>query len=239
MLKFFLKRQINKYPALYKVYYHLIRKNIGNKVKLPKSDHAFYFDGYPRSGNTYFAGLLKHSTPELQFAHHLHCVSGIKLALSKKLLVFIIIREPIESISSYYVMKHNKNVNLNSLIKHYCSYYEYLLANHKRIYFIYFPEWLKCKKTTLENLMKILDKGSSELTEEIIQEFDTKMKSIEKNKLGTAGSFPNKKKSELKNIAKAKIISTEQFKHAQYLFDNLKQATYLKSLNAEPVNAPS
>jgi len=231
-----IKIQVEKYPVLYLSYYHLWRKHHGSKVILPKPGQDLYFDGFPRSGSTYITGLINFCFPELIFSNHLHAIAGIKLAFRYRLPVFIIIREPLEAISSYYVMKNNERTSLNSLTEYFIRYYNYLMTHRDKIHFIFFPEWLENKVVTMNNFIQVLGVDKPIISEKSLLEYDTLMRELENKKDSTAGSFPNHKKNELKNQAKADIVLHKDFQHAKYLFDTLKEEVYSSALNYKSQN---
>jgi len=234
MIKETLKILVGKQPILYLMYFNLWRKHHGSKVILPKANHDFYFDGFPRSGNTYFTGLVNFYLPKLLFSSHLHTIAGIKLAFKHKLSVFIIVREPLETISSFYVMKNNENTSLKSLTRQYIRYYNYLILNKNKINLIFFPEWLEVKALTLNKFIQTLGIDKPDITIELLNKYNELMQQIENRKDNTAGSFPNQYKNKLKNQAKEEITILKEFQHAQNLFSTLKLEVYTSALCSNP-----
>ncbi len=100
---------------LYVIWFYSVRKRKGDSTRLPSSSDDFYLDGYPRSGNTFFAGLLRNVYPSKVFANHLHVISGLKIALKLELPVFVIIRDPKDAVVSnlYRKIMDNKKLSLN------------------------------------------------------------------------------------------------------------------------------
>lgn len=88
-------------PVAYKIWlrWHCFR--LGKKKKLPKAGDQLYFDGFPRSGNTYFTAGLQKVFPGLTFANHLHAVAPIRIALDAGVPTFLLMRNPAEAVASY------------------------------------------------------------------------------------------------------------------------------------------
>jgi hypothetical protein len=144
---------------LYKLWFKKCGKS---KLKLPNRKDSFYFAGYPRSGNTYFTKLISAVLPELIFSHHLHTVGAIKLAFQSKLPVLIIIREPLESVASLYIM-NNKGSSLNvelidKYIEDYVEYHTFVFDNRSIIKIVEFEKLIKKPQLILDSL-KNLDRG--------------------------------------------------------------------------------
>ena len=154
------RQVVSASPMLYRIYFRLMRHNSDINVYLPlRTDHLF-FDGFPRSGNTYLIALLHHVCPDLDFASHLHTVAALKIATSLKLPVYIVIRDPYNSIASLYYTKHksgHEKRELTYIIGSYCHYYRYLLQNRHHLNFILFPEWLEDKASTIQKILTELN----------------------------------------------------------------------------------
>jgi len=97
-----LNRLFKSNPALFWLWFKLYRSRKGVRIKWFNKETLFIFDGYPRSGNTYLFHLLKEIYSETQMVHHFHTVASIKIAKQKRIKILILIREPLESISSNY-----------------------------------------------------------------------------------------------------------------------------------------
>lgn len=98
-----LRNLIKSSPFLFFLWYHLWRKNRGVKIEYFNKQTVLYLDGYQRSGNTYSLHLIKTIWPSIKFIHHFHAIAPIKIALKKNLPVFILLRDPLNSISSRYL----------------------------------------------------------------------------------------------------------------------------------------
>ena len=111
-----MKRLIKSNPFLFKLWFELYRKNRGVEISYFNHKTKFLLDGYPRSGNTFAASLVKYIYGKDVFVHHFHAIAPIKIALRKDIPVFILIRDPKEAITSYYlkmiISKKNSSYHL-------------------------------------------------------------------------------------------------------------------------------
>ena len=88
-------------PAAYRLWFRWHCFKLRKKKQLPMPGDPLYFDGFPRSGNTYFTAGLKKVFSGLQFANHLHAVAPIRMALDAGVPAIVLMREPSESVASY------------------------------------------------------------------------------------------------------------------------------------------
>jgi len=80
-------------------------------------------EGYPRSGNT-FAALMFHQANDVHIAHHTHCTGQIARALRYGIPVAVLIRKPIDAItSSVFALGRG---NIDSEIYRYLKFYSWV-----------------------------------------------------------------------------------------------------------------
>lgn len=217
-------------PFLYKFWFSFVSKQTAS---LPKKDNLFYLGGYPRSGNSYFSNMLQYLFPKINFSHHLHTIAAIKIAFKINLQVFIIVRNPIDSISSLYVMKCNDNYEnndlLNLLLDDYIDYYNFLVSKYKLINFINFDTcisnpimFLKKIESKCQNL-QINDNCYKELNDYLEKnELRNKQSNMNETHSIRFSSTPNKKRSKFKNHIKDKLQELEKFQIADSVFNELQ-----------------
>ncbi len=102
-----MKKIIKQNVFLYKLWFYLYRKNRGTKISFFSPETALYVDGYPRSGNTFLVHLIKNIFPDISMVHHFHAIAPIKIALARKLPVYILAREPAGAITSNYLREYS------------------------------------------------------------------------------------------------------------------------------------
>jgi hypothetical protein len=142
-----IRKIICDHPFWYRFYYNLQVKNKhkGKKqhsVVSLNSEVDYYLDGYERSGNTYAKFLFMNFFPTKKGLSHLHRIAPLKICLNKKVLCFILFREPLESIASNYLKEYSKTglpkqINKEVLKKRtndWERYYEFCSKNKSKIY---------------------------------------------------------------------------------------------------------
>lgn len=82
------------------LYSTLVRSDGGRSIKRESQGAEFLLDGFPRSGNTFSAHLVKTNFPGMKFIHHFHNVAALKAARKEGLARFILLRDPKEAIAS-------------------------------------------------------------------------------------------------------------------------------------------
>ena len=79
-----MKKLLKSNTFLFKLWFHLYRKNRGRKPSYFNKNTKLYLDGYPRSGNTFAVSLIKGIYGKEFIVHHLHAIAPIKIPLKKK-----------------------------------------------------------------------------------------------------------------------------------------------------------
>ena len=226
-MHFMIRKYFKSIPLLYKFWFKFNSSNL----KLPSKNDSLYFDGYPRSGNTYITNILFELYPKLKFSHHLHTIATIKLAIKIKIPVIIIIRNPLDCIASLYVMKSPNNLQdrklLNRLIYDYIEYFNFILSKKKLITFVFFDKVIKnpkifidilaetntslVKQSDYQKLLDILDNKSLQF----------KQKEMTEQHAIKYSSTPNETRTSLKKIIKEKIMTHPKINEAIALFDEI------------------
>jgi hypothetical protein len=214
---------------LYKLWFKKCGKS---KLKLPNRKDSFYFAGYPRSGNTYFTKLISAVLPELIFSHHLHTGGAKKLAFQSKLPVLIIIREPLESVASLYIM-NNKGSSLNvelidKYIEDYVEYHTFVFDNRSIIKIVEFEKLIKKPQLILDSLKNLDINLSIQQTDYDILASKVKNNMVQKSQLKMSkehalrfSSTPNSHRNSLKEEVKKSIIANYNLNKASTLFKAL------------------
>lgn len=196
-------------PAFYNVYFHLIRKRKGLTPDYFSSDTDYFFDGYPRSGNTYFLHFLRKLYPDKKAVHHLHQVAPIKIAIKKEIPVFILIRDPKDSISSYYLKYYSMRdkelphiidgQQLEKMTKYYNRYYNYVWKSAHLLHIVDFTDLINNTEKVLFKVSEIF--GVTHSKDEI-----SELYRLHKNTYrGATTKYGSSKPSDLKESEKRKI----------------------------------
>lgn len=227
MLKSYLKQIISTNIILYYLWFKIVRKRKGLDISFFQLDTDVYIDGYPRSGNTFLIHLVKGLFPNLKLAHHLHLVAPIKIALLLDLPVFILIRNPMDCISSkylkYFTMRGlDVNIDieeklLNQFIIDYITYYKYVKNNLNRIKIIKFDQLINSPKKII-NIIKVeLDIDKNIDNEDITHNINSYTGAT--NTFGS--SRPNPQKEKYKSIVKEHICASDKSSTINELYESI------------------
>lgn len=221
-----LRRIFSDIPLFYKIYFQLIRKHCGIRPTYFTSETNIYYDGYQRSGNTYFSHLIKKCFPELDGVHHLHKIAPIKIALRNNIPTFILIRDSEEAISSNY-LKHYapkgvipEELNfklLNRMAADYYHYYNFVNNNIERIIIVKFDELINTPVNIVKMVAETMNlKAGDEysIMEKVKQTSDTYRGATSKY----GSSKPNIYKEREKNKIKKQLPFINNYKHAKKVY---------------------
>lgn len=227
-----LRNLVKESAFLYSLWFALIGTRITKgRITLPKPTDDFFFAGFPRSGNTYLANLMAHCFPDLTFTHHHHNVGTIKIALSKNLKTLVIIRDPLDSVGSLLAYQSGDldttptQGHVRRLMDDYYRYFRYLNDKKDDLYFISFKNMISDKKSTIEGIAEKLGLQDFKLTDEMLEDYDLKMRELESKKDISAGTFPNEQKRAYKARVSKLIRADAYFSQCSGLFDTLEAST--------------
>ena len=229
-----IRKIICDHPFWYRFYYNLQVKNKhrGKKqhsVVSLNSEVDYYLDGYERSGNTYAKFLFMNFFPTKKGLSHLHRIAPLKIYLNKKVICFILFREPLESIASNYLKEYSKTalpkeINKEVLKKRtndWERYYEFCSKNKSKIILIDFKKLTKdtenCLVMVSENFVG-LNKIDSRLLLKLNQDFKNHNAS-KKDVLGS--SMPNETKDREKIILKDYLQTSGMVDRAKEIYKEL------------------
>lgn len=228
-----LRRLFSDNIFLYKLYHHVYRKRKGLKPAFFTKKTKFFFDGYQRSGNTYLVHLVQNFLSAEETVHHLHKVAPIKIALKGRTIVFIIFRNPLDSIPSaylkYFEMRHRTlpsvpdNKVLKNLIYDYLYYYKFVLQNSSKINLIDFKALIENPELTLKGILTKINPNF------VNQEFDNMLKGACNSYIGATSdlgsSKPSRLKDNLKKPLKKRLTELPGFSSCQILYEHLLEIT--------------
>ena len=227
-----LKNFVKENEFLYRLWFVLIRtRQVKGKRRLPKATDDLFFTGFPRSGNTYLASLIVHCFPNLEFTHHLHTVGSIKIALSNNLKTLVVIRNPRDSVGSYLAF-HSDDLDtipterqVRHFVKRYCRYFQFLNEKKDVLQFISFENMIVDKKNTIGRIAEILGLPDFKLSDDLLKEYDHKIRKVEARKNTNAGSLPNEQKEAYKAKVSKLIVADAYYPQCLDLFNSLEANT--------------
>jgi len=230
-----LKTLILRHSFFYKIWFFGFLKKKNKNLKLPKKYDPLYFDGYPRSGNTYTFGMISRVYPSLlcKVSHHLHSATVLKMALKKNIKSIIIIRHPKDAIISYLFAKREKFSKNNNfakeLIDQYVDYYEFVKNNLKDIKIIDFDQFIKNEKKVIKNIGEYtghlpqinLNKNIEGFIgfDEFLLDYKNRMHNFQKVQNSDLSSMPNQKRKDFKIKNIEKILENENYHKAKELYN--------------------
>ena len=224
-----MKKILKSNIFLFKLWFYLYRKNRGLNPSFFNENTMFYLDGYPRSGNTFAVSLSSSIYGREFIVHHLHAIAPIKIALKKKIPVFILVREPKEAITSHYLktfsLNHEtipKKINnglLKKLTVEYSNYYEFVIKNKFNLEIIFFKDLIRNPLNFVSKLNSIVFNNKFELDFVKLNNLIVNYSGA-KNTLGS--SNPNKVKEKLKKELKVVLFELEEYQRAKSLFNKIE-----------------
>lgn len=231
MLK--IKRLIKNNRLLFWFWYHLYRKRRGVFIDWFKSNSILYVDGYPRSGNTFFLHLIRNIYPGIHFVHHFHAIAPIKEALFRKIPVFVLLRDPSDAISSYYLkdqtLRGNSNPSLKNIdkkrlsrmVRNYSSYYGWVKSKQASLNIIHFDE-------LITEPIQVLRQVNLSLPIAIQIDFEVLSNKVQQHKSTSFGakdtygaSLPNREKERAKQKIKSMLMQTPGFEDCRQVYADL------------------
>lgn len=220
---------------LYRVWFHLNRKRINaGKIWLPSNSDHWYFDGYPRSGNTFYKNFFIAVHPEVKGASHLHCIAGLKIALKKHLSSIVIFRDPLESVSSYYYTKTHRlkgqyrmdDILLSELLNEWILYYSFVLQKYEIRIIHFSPD----EMDVIQNVQIIeyhlgMPVSNQPSLHDALNRYQTSFNSGEGQKETAYSSLPKTERTNFKASVKAKLISLDRFEDSISIYNRLLERT--------------
>jgi hypothetical protein len=225
---------VKETPFLYKLWFSLNKRKINNgKIRFPIKGDLWYFDGYPRSGNTFMKNWIEFFFTGLKGASHLHCVSGIKIATTRKLKSVIIFRNPEQAVSSFYYTKTHRNssklnestILLKELLAEWVFYHSYVLKQEQTE--VLAIEFSSKKESIFNNTLRIashleMATVDASLMEFKLEQYYISMNNGEGNKERAYSSLPLKTRDLFKKDIIKSIKKIDRYEEAMKIYQALK-----------------
>ncbi|MFD1020177.1 hypothetical protein [Thalassobacillus hwangdonensis] len=219
---------IKKRPFLYsKMKYVFEKENYYKNVTNKNTELCV--EAYPSSGNTLLMFMIQNYKEDINMSHHTHTLANIKLAKNKNIPCIVIIRDPINAISSYVYrfteihLINEKKINQEML--KYKDFYTYVLNNRDSFLIIDFNDLITKPEQTLKTVVinnKLFNTSKEKNWRKLIEQAndDVKNKAIKKGRL-TKGSFPSEEKEKGKNKIKKIIIENRHYDEIEDLYSKI------------------
>lgn len=218
-----LQKKFKEVIFLYKLWFHYKKSKLSD-LRLPKSSDHLYVDGFPRSGNSYVDYFLRNFHPHLDYSHHLHTIAGIKIAIKKGTTPIILIRNPLDVVASFSIMKsyYNKgslsdNNLIINIINEYIDYYQFVFDNFNKLKILPFTKIMNIEELNdfFCNNLSNINKGYSV---EELKAFHENFVKMQSEKPSDRTSTPNEKRNSKKKIIKERILNLDSYKKANTLY---------------------
>jgi len=218
---------LKKSPTLYP----LLKRSIGSGGTLTSKSTDLCIEGYPSSANSYTYHLFKCLMPELNLSHHAHSYANIKIALNNGIPSIVLIRHPLECISSRMV-RFNDSLRASTL--EYIDFYTNVDIDieSKNLILIDFNEIIYSTEECINKFSSFINlKLPNQLNFDQLN--DCAKSRMEKAQLKNGKkmdniSLPSEQRSTLKRNIKNQLIALEEYKEAEQLYNRLSNRSILK-----------
>jgi hypothetical protein len=119
--------------------------------KYTNSSTDITVDGFQRSANTFAYVGFSILNRDIKIAHHSHVSSQIIFSVKNNIPVLLLIRDPIDSIVSFYIFL-NEEVPFKTIINSWKNFYLPLIAHKKKIYVSDFDDTINNFEETIDNV---------------------------------------------------------------------------------------
>lgn len=232
-----MKRLFYNNVVLYSIYYKCIHAKRRNATPLPQKGDGVYIDGFPRSANSYIVNAVKSVfKDEINIgAHHLHTVAALKIALNRRVRSYILLRNPLDAIASFYIMQNyyyntGKTISeqksyVRGLTQRYVDYYNFVFLMKENVSIINFEDVTRKPEAVLQALRNDYDLNVANADiHSRLESFEVEFKSKQKKKPIERTSTPNEERERKKLEVQKLIRETKEYKQAEEVYRKLKTA---------------
>lgn len=132
-------------PAIYYSY----RKFKPAKQYPPRKDTDLCLEAYPSSANSFSFVLIRNLNGSLNIAHHTHAIASLKVALRRKIPTIIIIRNPLDAVSS---RLSRFDVDVTTSLLEYLWFYRFVYRHREDLTIYTFEAFTKDTTNTVKSL---------------------------------------------------------------------------------------
>lgn len=168
----------------------------------------------------------------MRFAHHLHCLAPLKIAVDRRVPACVLLRKPIEAISSRFIQllgdagyqSHLGTIGfdrLRWLLEDWLNYYEYVASSQGDILVIPFEEAIALPWATLNSICEFAEVQVPPDLESRWRVFHAGFASRDASKAQGSTSFPDKRRNELKRPVKEYLSALDEISMANQLYERL------------------
>ena len=223
-LKFWLRSLVRKSVAIHSL--TLLLRGRKTVYSLLRTD--IVIEGFPRSGNTFFVRLVMALHQDLRVGSHFHSISSLKFCVDRKIPCVVLIREPIESLSSLiikkrqYLHRNDLATSVHSFIVDYIEFYEY--AVRYKIPIMSFQIVTRNPKISIPIVQSVISKQEFVVIDEAtISSAAISVKNeLDLERIGSLNAnSSNRAKEDAKKLTHNLIRGDADFDRAQSLYDSI------------------
>jgi hypothetical protein len=208
---------IKRYPYTYQLYSRIV----GNDIEMPDKNTDLHITGFPRSATTLMLYIFRESVQNIKVTSHIHTIADLKKAISENVCTVVMLRDPMESVSSSVVKRRSEKnesgqpiSNFNDEItkkicflscQNYISYYKYVLNNKKKLIIGKFSKVLNNKTRFVKKVADEADFENVNLDKVVVAEKKyvkekNEQNEKEKGRKGIPSEEKEKKKKGVKKL---------------------------------------
>ena len=179
-------------------------------------------ESYPASASSFLYRLILYSHPALRIAHHTHAIASLKLSLKYNVPTVIIIRNPLDAVSSR-VVRYDSD--LEESISEYIDFYEFIIERIACFRIISFEDVIN---ETSAVLKKITEETGFQFEydnlEQIKRNVFSGIRELAMKRHGIANriALPSSRKEMLKQGVKEKMLKMRKYKESESVFHKIR-----------------
>ncbi|MFN6189390.1 MAG: hypothetical protein ACK54F_10205 [Planctomycetia bacterium] len=220
---------IKRTPWLYSAHYSLRRFfGASHRLKLCGKGVDLCVEGYPSSGNSFAVTLLRELNPNVRVSSHFHSVANVKLAMRHGIPVVILLREPLETLSSRIVRFGSSPL---PAVLDYLDFHRHMnqFASRSRLCFIGFEALTKRTGPTVDRISSFSnlcfphgdETAMQAVSADVLAKMDEIFMSWGRQHLQRG--LPNSEKEQLKKQVKQRLIEMPEWKEVASLYRALEE----------------
>lgn len=221
-----LKKILSKIGLLNKIYFDFnLTHATGDSYRIyafnKKTD--LVLEGYPRSGNTWLRNAILYKKKDISISSHMHYPSSIRLAIKRNIPCIILLRNPLDSISS--LMIRDKTYDIKTAIDYYIFFYEnFTYYKNSNVILLDFDLVVNninlCFKILNDkfnlNLCLFSEKNDLSQFKSFLEKREKDKYSLEEQNLVIG--LPSSSREKMKKNISSKILKNKNFEKANQLF---------------------
>ena len=205
-----------------------ILMDLRGKRKLCGKKTHLCIEGYPSSANSFTYTLCRFLNPSLRIAHHCHSVANIKLGLRHDAFTLVLLRNPVDAISSNIIRFGNRKFNSKTIIRHsieeYIEFYSFVLEVHEQLFLVIYDDIINDTRTVIDHInesdkIHFYYRNLEEVKEnsiEYMKDWATRKNSLDRI------SLPNSQRAKIKLSLAKDITESPYYESADALYNQLK-----------------